>query len=775
MVKQPSRRTAAHRHDGRPPWRATVCFFARHMSLWCLVAGCAYWLWLDHRVVAAFEARQWDLPARVYAAPIELYVGRKSRLAEVAGLLRELGYREVAEVTARGQFARSRNGLRVNIRGFPFWDGAEPARPIDVTFRGGKIDSLRNVVSEEGIALARLEPLEIGQLHPREFEDRILVDYGELSPEFIATLVAVEDRRFFAHFGVDIIGILRAAVANLRAGTITQGGSTLTQQLVKNLYLTNSRTWSRKFNEALMAVSLERRYSKEEILETYCNEVFLGQEGNRAIHGFGLAAQYYFSKPMRELSLDEQAMLVGMVKGPTLYNPRGNEARALERRNVVLQSIHELGMISEQQFSAYAHAPLGVTLARVRSGTRFHGFLQLVRRQLVRDYAQADLQTAGLQIFTTLDPAVQRAAEKSLQDVAAGLGGPANPARTQIQGAVVVTDVRTAEVRALVGDRSHTQAGFNRALDARRQIGSLVKPFVYLTAIAQAENYNVRTLLVDRPQEYTQPDGSIWRPRNFDGKAYGMVALEEAFARSLNLATIDLGSRVGVAAVAEQLRKFGYPRDIREYPSLLLGAIEMSPYELTQYYQVIANDGFRVPLRAVRAVVNAEHEPLKRYPIEVERIVAAGPAYLVKYLLTQAVSKGTARGVAAKFPHALPLGGKTGTSDDARDSWYAGFSGEYLALIWLGRDDNAPVDLTGASGALRVWAELMAAIGVSPLDMRPPSDIAWDWVTRDGTARLPADCSDALRVPLSAGSLRAKVAACEAEGDSGILWPSRLH
>jgi penicillin-binding protein 1B len=751
-----------------------LIFYLRHLSIWCILAAIVYWAWLDHRVIAAFDQRRWDLPARIYAAPLEIYANCPLAPDQFVRTLEQLGYREVRAPTGAGQFAQDNDAFDVDTRGFTFADGTDDARSITVRFDRARVAGITDRRTGAQIGVARFEPLEIGRIHADQFEDRVLVTVAELPEWFARMLIAVEDRRFYQHIGVDWIGILRALWVNLREGGIAQGGSTLTQQLVKNMYLDRQRTLWRKLNEALMALSLERRYSKQEILETYVNEVFLGQDGNRAIHGFGLASQFYFGRPLAELSIPEAALLVGLVRGPSHYNPFKYPERALARREVVLATLRDSGLISQARFERYRSSPLAVRHGQWPSG-RYAAFLDLVRRQLKRDYRETDLQNAGLKIFTTLDIVAQAAAEASVAEVLPQLERGRPKLQGALQAAVVITDARTADIKAIVGSRDGNVGDFNRALDARRQIGSLVKPFVYMTGFAQLAEFNVLSVLHDEPRQWRGDDGKVWAPKNYDGKYRGEVHARDAIAQSLNLATIDLGFRVGVDAVRRTLARCGFEAEIPRYPALFLGAMEMSPYDVAQLYQVIANDGFRFPLRAIQAVVDKRNQPIKRYGMRVERVAAAAPSFLTRYLLTRVVELGTAQALARQFPQALPLAGKTGTSDDARDSWFVGFTGTTLAAVWIGRDDNRPAGLTGATGALRVWSRTMSQVGVAPLVMDPPPTVEWHWLTADGTGLASDTCPGAVNAPIDIEHLPRTVAPCDSPPSavSGPWWNRR--
>ncbi|MSR14957.1 MAG: penicillin-binding protein 1B [Gammaproteobacteria bacterium] len=734
-------------------WGRKLGFIARHVFIWCALGLVAYWAWIDHNVVRAFDSRHWDLPSRIYSAPLEIYQDLRLSSDDFAEYLRQSGYRRVSEESSYGQYSRRNGDYRIHSRGFTFADGAEASRSARILLKGSVVQSVEDSNSGEPIGVLRLEPLEIGRVHSDLFEDRVLLARENLSQTFVKILMAIEDRRFLSHIGVDWLGILRAASANLRHGRITQGASTLTQQLAKNLYLTRQRTLWRKINEAMMALSLERHYSKDEILETYVNEVFLGQDGNRAIHGFGLAAEYYFGRPLTELSIPEVSLLVGMIRGPSRYNPFRFPERATARRNVVLQALSNVGVVNAPQFRALAATPLGLRQGEWRTGGRYAAFLDLVRRQLKRDYQESDLRTAGLKVFTTLEPIAQSAAEAAVQKIVPTLEVGRPKLKGALQAAVIVTDASTADIKALVGSRTANSQGFNRALDAKRQIGSLIKPFIYLTALERLPAFNVLSRLEDEPRTWHGDNGKAWTPKNYDGRYHGEVSAEDALARSLNLATVDLGYRLGTNALRESLRRLGASVDIPNYPALFLGAVDMSPYDVAQLYQVVAADGFRIPLRAINAVVDSHNQPIKRYGLRVERVIDASSAFLTRYLLTRVVERGTARALIRDFPDSLPLAGKTGTSNDARDSWFVGFSGSDLATVWIGRDDNQSAGLTGATGALRVWSQTMKRLGTTPVSLVPPADVAWHWLTADGNAMTTSGCFGAIRVPVNVNFL----------------------
>jgi penicillin-binding protein 1B len=540
-----------------------------------------------------------------------------------------------------------------------------------------------------------------------------------------------------------------------------QGGSTLTQQLVKNFFLSNERTLWRKFNEAIMALLLEINYEKKESLEAYINEIYLGQDGRRAIHGFGLASRFYFGQDLKKLGPQQLALLVALVKGPSYYDPRRHALRAFERRNLVLKLLTNQGKLvpeAAQRASAAEPSVLPQNSTRV---SRVPAFIDLVRRQLQRDYSDTDLNSEGLRIFTTLDPDVQRATEKALSLQLGRLQREGFD--TDIQGAAVVANVSDGEVQAVVGGRDPRFAGFNRALDAVRPVGSLIKPAVYLTALlkrqVQSENYTLATLLDDSPLDVDMGGGEHWLPKNFDhqnhgplvidedGEEHNYVLLQDALVHSYNIATARLGMKLGVPAVLDTLRGLGANRPLTEYPALLLGAANFSPLDVTQMYHTLAAGGFRTPLRAIRAVLTADGQPLQRYPLSVTRAFENKPVYLINSALRAVTSEGTGRGLQQRLPAGLIVAGKTGTSDELRDSWFAGFSENYVAAVWVGLDDNRPAGLTGSRGALRVWGDIFSRLDARSWSSEPPADIEIFSIDRYTGLQIDADCPHALLLP----------------------------
>ncbi len=732
-----------------------------------VVGGVALYTYASHLdgvIRSQFEGKRWALPARVYARPLEVF---PSKALNPDAFAQELGlssYRQVAQDEGPGTYVRVRDAFELSTRGFAFWDGVEEPRRVRVSFnaKAGTVAGIAALDGKPEPGLLRFEPAEIAGIYPKHHEDRVLVRRDELPKPLLEALLAVEDRSFYEHFGIDPKGVARAALANLRAGRTVQGASTLTQQLVKNFFLSNERTLTRKLNEALMAVLLELHYSKDEILEAYSNEIYLGQDGSRAIHGFGLAARFYFDRPLAELELPHAALLVGLVKGPSYYDPRRHPERASARRAVVLDAMVAEGFISPEQAAAAKAAPLGVG-ARPASGvTPYPAYLDLVQRQLRESYREEDLTSEGLKIFTTLDPRLQEIAERTVSGMLPTLEKGVKLKPETLQGAAMIADPDTGEVLALVGGRDVRLAGFNRVLDARRPAGSTLKPAVYLTALEEPARFTLATRLDDGPFSYQVPGGPVWSPSNYDRRHHGSVMLRDALARSYNIPTVRLGLDVGVARVVAMLKRLGVRQDLAPYPSVLLGAADLTPFEIAQMYQTLASGGFRAPLRAIREVTTQDGRPLTRYPLAIEMVVEPGPAYLIRQALQAVVREGTAAGGTARLDRKLNLAGKTGTTDDLRDSWFAGFSGNLMTVVWLGRDDNKPTGLSGSTGALKVWAELMRQLPLEPVDATPPPGIQTALVDRASGLLADGHCPGALSLPFIAGSAPRVPAPCNA-------------
>lgn len=732
-------------------WLRRVFSFKRMALLFAifLIAMMLVLLFLDVRVRSEFEGKRWELPAKVFARPLELYQGAPISLGDLRIELQALGYQFVETVSVPGQAAFNANSATLATRGFIFPDDREPPRDITLRFNGSSVTKLE-ALDGNSLTLLRLEPALIGGIYPLNNEDRDLVQLAETPQALIEALIAIEDRDYYQHFGISPRGIARAMWANIRAGAFVQGGSTLTQQLIKNFYLTSDRTLLRKLLEIPMAILLESHYSKQEILEAYLNEVYLGQSGNRAIHGFQLGAAHYFAQPLQELQLHQLALMAGMIKGPSYYDPRRNPQRATQRRNLVLSVLHQQGSISEAAYQRATEAPLDVVKAGTSMKEAFPAYLDLVKRQLRRDYRDEDLGSEGLRVLTSLDPISQFKAEKALSETLQQLKSRYGEVINTVQGSMVVTDPQTGEVLAVIGDRNTRQQGFNRALDAQRPIGSLVKPAVYLTALEQG--YTLMTPLDDSPYSLSLPNQPAWQPQNFERQSHGKVVLQQALSKSYNIATARLGMDLGLDKVIDTMHRLGVDRQIDPYPSLLLGAQSLSTLEVATMYQTIAANGFQIAPRTIRTVTDSKGQALSSYPFDLTQSIDAKAMYLLQTNLIDVTRTGTARSLTQRLPKDFVAAGKTGTSNDQRDSWFAGFTGNRLAVVWLGADSNTALPFTGSSGALQVWSNYIQSEPLQAYQANPPEGVESFWVDPLTFERADENCAAAVETPFIVGT-----------------------
>ncbi|MEH6443437.1 MAG: penicillin-binding protein 1B [Oceanospirillaceae bacterium] len=721
--------------------------------------------YLDAQIREKFEGKRWSIPAKVYARPLDLYAGLALSKEDLKVELKGLGYRFVKRANQSGEVEVATSRVKIFTRGFEFLDGTEVSQQITVNFAKGII---KRITAQNGspVSITRLEPILIGGIYPKNNEDRELIRLSQAPKGLAKALIVTEDRSYYDHFGISPKGIARAMWVNLRVGRFVQGGSTLTQQLIKNFYLTSERTLIRKLIEMPMAIVLDFRYSKDEILEAYLNEVYLGQEGSRAIHGFGLAAQYYFSRPIGELKLHQIALLAAMVKGPSYYDPRKRPKRAKQRRNLVLSMMKTNGDINAQEYKYFSDLPLGVTKQKSLHKGAYPAYLDLVRRKLKQSYNEADLSSEGLRIFTSLDPISQAKAEKALRLSIKKLQKKYGKKANNLQASMVVTDPQTGEIITIIGGASTRYQGFNRATDAVRSIGSLIKPAVYLTGLQQG--YSLASMIEDAPVVIPTPGAKPWKPRNFDKRSHGNVPFYLALAKSYNLSTVKVGMDVGLDKVIDTMHKLGVEREVQKFPSLLLGAQGMTAIEVATMYQTIAANGFLMPMRAIRAVTDAAGNELSRYPFKIKQVIDSQSIYQLHFAMQQVVKIGTARYANSKISPNIKLAGKTGTSNDQRDSWFAGFSANKLAVVWLGKDDNTPLPFTGSSGALRVWTAYMKTEALSPLESAVPEGIEFSSINLKTGFSVDTNCEDSLRMPFRTGTIPAYAINC---GDEQLLIP----
>ena len=686
--------------------------------------------YLDWQIRSKMDGQIWRLPAEVYSRIESVKISDNLAFDEVIQILLDNEYRQTTMVAAPGDFKLEDDTIVVLRRAFPFPDKPEPQRVLRLRFVDNKLNRIEDLVAVKAIDEFRLAPKLIAMLES-DNEDRLAIPLQNYPRLLIDALILTEDRRFYDHHGINPVGIIRALITNIRAGQTVQGGSTLTQQLVKNLFLSSERTITRKANEALMSLVLDWRYDKNRILETYLNEIYLGQNGDTQIHGFELASQFYFGRSIREISLDQIALLVGMVKGPSLYNPWRNPQNALERRNVVLKLMLEHKMIGDELYQLLSQRPLGVQ-QKGQISRKYPSFIQTLQADLRRELGEHKISSLlGARIFTTMDLKQQAQAENAVVNTVSQLQlKTKNP---YLEGAMIVADYRVGEIRAVVGGLQTQYAGFNRALMAKRQIGSLVKPSIYLTALSNPEQFRLNTPINNQPITINVKGSPPWQPRNYDKKYSGSVMLMDALARSLNIPTVNIGMKVGLSKVIDTQKSMGWDNvEIPKVPAMLLGAYTISPYDVTKLYQTIANQGGRIELTTVDTIADRQGNIIYQHDKTAKQVVPQEAAFQTLFAMQQTVERGTARSLQNDYAD-LRLAGKTGTTNDARDTWFVGIDGKNISTVWLGRDDNGETKLTGASGALQIYKDYLSHTYIEKLKLNKPANMKWVGITQHGS------------------------------------------
>ena len=686
--------------------------------------------YLDWQIRSKMDGQIWRLPAEVYSRIESVKISDNLAFDEVIQILLDNEYRQTTMVAAPGDFKLEDDTIVVLRRAFPFPDKPEPQRVLRLRFVDNKLNRIEDLVAVKAIDEFRLAPKLIAMLES-DNEDRLAIPLQNYPRLLIDALILTEDRRFYDHHGINPVGIIRALITNIRAGQTVQGGSTLTQQLVKNLFLSSERTITRKANEALMSLVLDWRYDKNRILETYLNEIYLGQNGDTQIHGFELASQFYFGRSIREISLDQIALLVGMVKGPSLYNPWRNPQNALERRNVVLKLMLEHKMIGDELYQLLSQRPLGVQ-QKGQISRKYPSFIQTLQADLRRELGEHKISSLlGARIFTTMDLKQQAQAENAVVNTVSQLQlKTKNP---YLEGAMIVADYRVGEIRAVVGGLQTQYAGFNRALMAKRQIGSLVKPSIYLTALSNPEQFRLNTPINNQPITINVKGSPPWQPRNYDKKYSGSVMLMDALARSLNIPTVNIGMKVGLSKVIDTQKAMGWDNvEIPKVPAMLLGAYTISPYDVTKLYQTIANQGGRIELTTVDTIADRQGNIIYQHDKTAKQVVPPEAAFQTLFAMQQTVERGTARSLQNDYAD-LRLAGKTGTTNDARDTWFVGIDGKNISTVWLGRDDNGETKLTGASGALQIYKDYLSHTYIEKLKLNKPANMKWVGITQHGS------------------------------------------
>ncbi|WP_404971390.1 penicillin-binding protein 1B [Vibrio campbellii] len=743
-AKRPRKSPSKKPSNGKRSWLKTIWSFSWKAGVALAAVLLFVGIYLDSVVKDRFDGQLFDLPTVVYARILNLSPGENITIKEMRNELDVLNYRKVSQPRYPGEYSSSSTRIELIRRPFEFADGPEPDRHVMLHFSSSGLQRIQSLESKGDLGYLRIEPKMLGMLEKDQNEQRLFLRRDQFPEILVDALLATEDRDFYQHDGVSPLAIGRALVANIKAGRTVQGGSTLTQQLAKNLFLTRDKTLWRKVREAYIALILDYRYSKDRILEAYLNEVYLGQSGGDAIHGFALASRYYFGQPIQELRIDQLAMLVGMVKGPSYYNPIRYPERTKTRRDLVLRLLMQQDMLTAEQYEQAVNRPLD-TQSKPRIASRQPAYFQQLNIELKEKVGDNFKAETGLRLFTSLDPVSQSKLEQAIAKKVPEL---AKRAGKDLEAAAVAVDRHSGEIRAMVGGKRVGYEGFNRALNASRPIGSLVKPAIYLTALEQPEKYNLATTLHDTPLSLKGSKGSVWSPRNFDRKFRGDVPLYLALAKSLNVPTVRLGMELGIPEVSDTLERLGVDKsEIRPVPSMFLGSFSLTPFEVAQMYQTVTNSGKRAKLSALRSVIDMDGNVLYQSLPRSSQAVDQQAAWLTTYAMKQGVAQGTGRFLQSQFAWAA-LAGKTGTSNDSRDSWFVGVDGREVTTVWLGRDDNKSTKLTGSSGALRVYAEYLKQRIPERLELPWPKEVTTLGFQKAANGALEMNCRSEYKLPV---------------------------
>jgi penicillin-binding protein 1B len=689
-----------------------------------------YYVRFSRLIDARLSGEIFNNASLVFAAPTPVSVGQASTPGEVAAHLRRAFYTEGGRPSSVGVYKLAEDRIEITPGPISFFAG-EVAKegPAILTFRDGRVSSITSPGGATNMESYNLEPEVITTLFDNTRSKRRLVRYQDLPKVLVDAVLAAEDHRFFSHHGVDVFRIPGAAVADIRAEEKVQGSSTLTMQLARGFFLTPQRVWRRKLEEVFLALLLEQRLTKEQIFELYANQIYLGQRGSFSIYGLGEAANAYFNKDVASLTLPEAAFLAGVIRGPNLYSPYRRPARALERRNYVIRQMLELAMISSAEAEKASGAALGVINQNVE-GLEAPYFVDMVRDQLLAQFSERDLISQSYRIYTTLNLDLQEAASESARlgigevdqelkrtrHVKSGETQDAN----QPQLALLALDAHTGEIKALVGGRDYGNSQLNHVL-AKRQPGSSFKPFVYAAGLSSGVDGSLprvtpATVLNDEPTTFQFGD-LTYEPENYKQEYHGVVTLREALTHSLNVATVHLAEMVGYDKVRDLAIAAGINKDLLATPAIALGAYVATPLEIAGAYTIFSNGGQYVEPRFILAVNDSAGRTLWRDSLVTRQALDPRVSYLMVDLMESVINNGTGAGVRSRG-FTLPAAGKTGTS---HDGWFAGFTSNLLAIVWVGYDDDRELRLSGSASALPIWTEFMKrAAGVPGYDDPKP-------------------------------------------------------
>ncbi len=708
----------------RLPRRRTVF---RALSIAFTVAVVLFVLlfaWVYKQSVGKFQLRKLSLPTRIFADYTPIRPGAPLTSDDLLEKLDRLGYRQTNAARQPGQYVARKQGIDIYTREFHHPSGAYPAEAIHVEFGRNGIETVTSLREARNVETAALEPELLTSILSDQLENRRPVALDQVPQSLQDAVVVTEDVRFWHHPGIDPLGMMRAVFRNIRAGEVAEGGSTLTQQLVKNYYLTSERTFKRKLVEAFMAVILDAKYSKKEILEAYLNDIYLGRNRSISILGVGEAAYFYFGKPVSEISVAQAATLAGMIRSPNNYSPFSDSQKSLERRNTVLVLMLRNRKIDQATYDKARAEPLPRKPFREKSGLgSIPYYVDRVLQEMDRDYGVKDVKGRGLAIYTAIDLNAQSTATETLDSSLHALEKSHPNLRrndTPLQGVIIHVDVPSGEIRALVGGRNYDQSQFNRALSSRRQVGSLFKPFVYLTAFEPSlSNQNITpATLVSDTRLPPMKRYKNWSPRNYEDSYHGTVTVREALEQSMNSASVRIGLACGIEPIVKTARTLGIQTDLDAgNPSILLGAADIPPIEMADAYSTIAREGSRMPLHTIRFVTNDSGKLLSTGDdIKAVQVFPARDTYILINIMKGVLDRGTAS-AARRMGFKHPAAGKTGTTNDKRDAWFIGFTPQTLAVTWVGFDDNDPTGLSGGGAAVPMWTRYMMAVTDTQADI----------------------------------------------------------
>ncbi len=702
----------------------------------------------------------WEVPSILYGRPTDIRTGDHLGNLRFIERLRRLSYKTVVgKPSVAGTWSVEPDRIRVFTRDYRIEELTHNGGPVEIGIREGRVVS---IVSYAGVPLdsIHLEPEEIGRILGPRMESRRIVPLSAIPTSLQQAVLAAEDARFYSHHGIDAVGVARALLRNLREWRFAQGGSTITQQLAKNFFLSPRKTIGRKLREAELALALELRYPKKTILEMYLNKIYFGQEGARGIYGIEEAAGFYFSKRAADLTLEEAATLAGVIRSPNRYSPFRVPAAASVRRNAVLARMHQLGMIGEKEYRRASRAPVRTQARRspANMGAYFADYIQRVTED---DLGGEKLFRTGYRFYTTLDPVQQAAAEEAVAKGLTDVERTARPAGEPLQAALVAMDPATGEMTAMVGGRGYGETQFNRATDAKRQPGSAFKPFVLLAAMERTAEGQGKTTLstIVSGEPVTVPGPKeTWTPSNFEGKLYGEITVRKALEESVNTATVRLALDVGLPEVLRTARAAGIRSPLFPVPSVALGSFEVTPVELAYAYATIASGGIRYDPLPLFSVTTAGGEILTAAKVRWERALDPRAAYLTGYAMEGVLDRGTAK-TAKEMGVYFPASGKTGTTDGNRDSWFVGYTPDVVCAVWVGYDSGADTGVTGAHGALRIWARFLRALypESGPLTLQPPDGIEFAEIDPDSGFLATTACPQPLREAYLSGTAPAEM------------------